>query len=77
MASRPSRFGPASPTREPGRAHLGVARLAIAAITGAVIGGRLCDVGLPGGLLDPFARAPRVLLAHCNREIGVAAKRDG
>jgi hypothetical protein len=54
------------------RTQFGMACLTIRAVIGAVIRDRLRDVALPGGLLDPLPRAARILLAHRDRQVGVA-----
>src|SRR5580700_2436621 len=52
-------------------------RLAVGAIARTLIGRRLRDVSLAGGLLDPFAGAPRVLLAHSDRQVRVTEQTGG
>ncbi len=56
-------------------ADLGLTRLPIAPIVGAVIGGRLRHKCLAGGFLQPFARPAAVLLAHGDRQVGATEQR--
>src|SRR5208283_26594 len=59
------------------RATRSMTRFPIRTVDSTLIRGGLRDVGLPGGLLDPLARTPGILLAHGDGEVGVTEQRGG